>query len=61
MGEPAKKHFQYAPGDQVLDLRWHPPVPGIVTAKHASPDNYYVRHQDRAEDVPVHARNLKKN
>lgn len=54
-------HFQYAPGDQILDLTFDPPLPGIVTAKHHKPDAYYVRLKDGANDVVIHARNLKKN
>lgn len=61
MTSQTKPHFQYEPGDQVLDLTMDPPIPGIVTAKTAKPDAYQVRLQDRATDVVIHARNLKKN
>lgn len=56
-----KEHFKYAPGDQVLDITMDPPIPGVVTAKAQKPDTYLVRLQDRATDVVIHARNLKKN
>jgi hypothetical protein len=59
--QTAKQHRQYSPGDQVLDLTFDPPIPGIVTAKHDRPDAYHVRLKDGANDVVIHARNLKVN
>lgn len=56
----SKSHFQYEPGDQVLDLTMDPAIAGVVTAKHDKPDTYRVRLTDRADDVTIHARNLKK-
>lgn len=54
------KHFQYAPGDQIQDLTLDPPPHGVVVSKHEKPDAYYVRLDKAANDVVVHARNLKK-
>jgi hypothetical protein len=54
-------HFQYAPADQVQDLTFDPPPSGIVVAKHETkPDVYYVRLEGGANDVIIHARNLRK-
>lgn len=55
------KHYQYAPGDQVLDLTMDPPIPGVVTARHEKPDAYYVRLQNGVNDVVIHARNMRRN
>lgn len=55
----AKEHFKYAPGDQVLDLTFDPPINGVVTAKHEKPDAYLVRLTGGSNDVVIHARNLK--
>jgi hypothetical protein len=52
-----KQHFQYAPGDQVQDLTFDPSPNGIVVSKHDKPD---VRLNGGANDVVIHARNLKK-
>lgn len=56
-----RQHFKYEPGDQVIDTAFDPPIPGIVTAKHKEADTYYVRLTERADDVMIHARNLKRN
>lgn len=54
-------HFKYAPGDQILDLTFDPPIPGVVTAPHASKsDAYHVRLDGGSNDIIIHARNLKK-
>ncbi len=53
-----KQHFQYSPGDQVLNKAFDPPIVGIVTAKHDEPDTYLVRLKNKANDVVIHARNL---
>lgn len=55
----AKAHFKFAPGDQVQDLTFDPPPSGIVVAKHDKPDAYYVRLENGANDVVIHARNLR--
>lgn len=54
----AKEHFKYAPGDQVKDVTFDPPLNGVVTAKHEKPDAYYARLAGGSNDVTVHARNL---
>lgn len=56
----SKQHFKFEPGDQVLHLLFDPPDRGVVTGKDKEPDTYNVRIADRAEDIRVHARNLKK-
>lgn len=53
-------HFQYAPGDQIKDLTFDPPLHGIIISKHEKPDAYYVRLENGANDTVIHARNLKK-
>lgn len=55
-----KQHFKYAPGDQVVDLTFDPPVNGVVTGKHDKPDAYFVRMQGGSNDVVIHARNLRR-
>lgn len=56
-----KEHFKYAPGDQVQDLTFDPPINGVVVAKHERPDAYLVRLDGGANDVTIHARNLRKH
>ena len=53
-------HYQYAPGDQIVDLTFDPSPHGVVTGKHDKPDTYYVRLQGGANDVIIHARNLRR-
>jgi len=52
--------FQFAPGDQIKDLTFDPPLNGVIVAKHEKPDAYYVRLEGGTNDVIIHARNLKK-
>lgn len=54
------RHFKYEPGDQVQDFTFDPPISGVVTAKAQKPDAYLVRLRERATDVVIHARNLRK-
>lgn len=54
------QHFKFEPGDQVQDLTFDPPINGVVTQKHERPDAYHVRLKDGANDVVIHARNLRK-
>lgn len=55
-----KAHYQYEPGDQVVDLTFDPPINGVVVGKHEEPNTYVVRLKDCANDVVIHARNLKR-
>lgn len=56
-----EKHYQYEPGDQVQDLTTAPPINGVVISKHEKPDVYCVRLEGGANDVVIHARNLRRN
>jgi hypothetical protein len=54
-----KEHFKFAPGDQIQDLTFDPPMNGVVVAKHDKPNAYYVRLANASNDVVIHARNLR--
>lgn len=56
-----KQYPKYAPGDQVRDLTFDPPIAGVVTNYHDKPDSYFVRLERGANDVVIHARNLERN
>ena len=58
--EQGVKHYNYEPGDQIQDLTFDPPLNGVVTGKHKTPDAYYVRIQNGINDVIIHARNLRR-
>lgn len=61
MTKAPKTYYKFEPGDQILDLSCKPHVPGVVTGKfEARPDWYKVRLKDMANDVAMHAKEMKR-
>ena len=55
-----KEYPKYTPGDRVQDLTFDPAPTGTITAAHEKPDAYFVHLDDGANDVVIHARNLRR-
>jgi len=55
----AKQPFKFAPGDQVQDLTFDPPINGVIVSVHEKPNAYYVRLQGASNDVVIRAHNLR--